>query len=80
MTRLPKIRSSSFVYTSIDQSVNDAEEEEWCTEEDEVSANDDNASTSSQSTVVVKSKRKHFPPRPVDITPGNTLPVEVNMF
>lgn len=72
MSRLPKIRSSSFVYTPVDQT---GEEEEWWTDEGEES--EENGSTSSQGTIVAKSNKKHYPPRPIDLIPGNTLPVEV---
>lgn len=74
MSRLPKIRSSSFVYSPVEST---GEEEEWWTDEDEES--EGNGSSSSQNTVVSKSKKKHYPPRPIDLIPGNTLPVEVKV-
>lgn len=74
MSRLPKIRSASFVYTPIETT---GEEEEWWTDEDEES--DGNVSLSSQNTPLSKSKKKYYPPRPVDLIPGNILPVEVSI-
>ncbi|KAJ8922950.1 hypothetical protein NQ315_001496 [Exocentrus adspersus] len=69
--RVPKIRSSSLLYPCIE-----SEEDEWWTEEGEES--DDNASSSSQNTSISKSsKKRHYPPKPRELVPGHTLPVEV---
>ncbi|XP_018566113.1 (E3-independent) E2 ubiquitin-conjugating enzyme UBE2O [Anoplophora glabripennis] len=69
--RVPKIRSSSLLYACIE-----SEEDEWWTEEGEES--DDNGSSSSQNTSISKSsKKRHYPPKPRELVPGHTLPIEV---
>lgn len=73
-SRVPKIRSSSLLYPCIE-----SEEDEWWTEEGEES--DDNGSSSSQNTTISKSsKKRHYPPRPRELVPGHTLPIEVSFF
>ncbi|CAH1973777.1 unnamed protein product [Acanthoscelides obtectus] len=77
MPRVPKIRSSSFVYPieSARDSNTVEDDEEWWTEEGEES--DDNGSSSSRNTSVSKSRKRHYPPRPRELVPGHTLPVEI---
>ncbi|KAJ8934016.1 hypothetical protein NQ314_013652 [Rhamnusium bicolor] len=68
--RVPKIRSSSLLYPCIE-----SEEDEWWTEEGEES--DDNGSSSSHNTSASVSRKRHYPPKPRELVPGHTLPVEV---
>ncbi|CAH0564110.1 unnamed protein product [Brassicogethes aeneus] len=65
--KMPRIRLYSCVETG-------EPEEDWWTEEGEVS--DDNCSTSSRSPSS-KQNRRHYPPKPRELVPGATLPVEV---
>nr|CAI5826277.1 unnamed protein product [Callosobruchus analis] len=73
--RVPKIRSSSFVYPIETSTVSAEDDEEWWTEEGEES--DDNGSASSRNTSMSKSRKRHYPPKPRELVPGHTLPVEV---
>ncbi|VEN41567.1 unnamed protein product [Callosobruchus maculatus] len=72
--RVPKIRSSSFVYPIETSTVSAEDDEEWWTEEGEES--DDNGSGSSRNTSMSKSRKRHYPPKPRELVPGHTLPVE----
>lgn len=50
-------------------------EEEWCTDEDEES--EPASALSSKTLLNEKLKKKHYPPRPEELLPGNTVAVEV---
>ncbi|CAH1115912.1 unnamed protein product [Phaedon cochleariae] len=51
------------------------EEEEWWTEEAEES--DDGNSSSTRIAYSPSPRKRHYPPKPKDLVPGHTLPVEV---
>nr|XP_023016652.1 probable ubiquitin-conjugating enzyme E2 23 [Leptinotarsa decemlineata] len=70
--RLPKIRSTALVYSSLE---GEGEEDEWWTEDADES--EDDGSSSSQNTSIPTSKKKYYPPKPRDLVAGHTLPVEV---
>ncbi|KAL3273626.1 hypothetical protein HHI36_015058 [Cryptolaemus montrouzieri] len=73
--KVPKISSACSSQLSNSCIENGDLEDEWCTEDDEES---DNASeTSSKTFTNGKMNRRHYPPRPEELIPGNTLAVEI---
>ncbi|CAG9854714.1 unnamed protein product [Phyllotreta striolata] len=74
MSRISKIRPSSLVYSPNEEVTVNTDEEEWWTEESDESEED---GTTSQISYSTKTKIRHYPPKPRDLVPGNTLAVEV---
>ncbi|XP_056643108.1 (E3-independent) E2 ubiquitin-conjugating enzyme [Diorhabda sublineata] len=70
-TRISKISRSSLVYPA-NEEITANDEEEWWTEESEESEDGELSQIS-----ITKPKKKHYPPKPRDLIPGNTLAVEV---
>ncbi|XP_049818002.1 (E3-independent) E2 ubiquitin-conjugating enzyme UBE2O isoform X2 [Aethina tumida] len=79
-TRIPKMRAPVSPYSpppSETQSEEFAADEDWWTEEGELSDEEDCISTSSPISGTTKHNRRHYPPKPRELVPGNTLAVEV---
>lgn len=75
---MPLIRSTSFSY--INQDGGDVEDEWWTEEgEDDDEDNEDDSSTTANTsnTSITFYRKRHYPPKPWQLTSGNTLPVEV---
>ncbi|XP_072403360.1 (E3-independent) E2 ubiquitin-conjugating enzyme UBE2O [Diabrotica undecimpunctata] len=73
ISRLSKLSRSALVYSQNEDVITNNDEEEWWTEESEESEDADVSQISHNS----KPKKKHYPPKPRDLVPGNSLAVEV---
>lgn len=57
----------------------DDNEDDWITEDAEFEfTSDETTSSSGSNTNILKINKKHFPPKSKELSPGFTLPVEVN--
>lgn len=70
-SKVPLIRSTSLSYASNESQEMD---EEWWTEEGEEEEDEDETATASNKSFY---RKRHYPPKPDQLTAGNTLPVAV---